>query len=179
MLQPLLSRSVETLISSLSSQDGATRQAAREALVAMGQASVWWLIPLLESDDSQVRWEAAKALGEIGGGEAVRALVKKLDDNNRDVRWVATAGLLRAEEQVLDALLHELIVKSGSVWVREASIRVIDSLLDEQNREELRPVLSALKSRAPVFEVPIAAYEALLSLRLGGESNKRGKIGVR
>lgn len=179
MLQPLLSRSVETLIKSLSDPDGATRRTARSALVAMGHAAVGPLVQLLDADDNQTRWEAAKALGEIGGEDAVRALVKKLDDNNRDVRWVATAGLMSSGEQALDPLLHELIIKSGSVWVREAGIRIIDSLLNERNRETLRPVLAALKSRAPIFNVPIAAYDALQSLRSGGEINNRGRIGVR
>ncbi len=179
MLQPLLSRSVETLIKSLSDSDGAVRQNARSALVAMGQVSVGPLIQLLDSEDSQTRWEAAKALGEIRGEDAVRALVNRLDDNNRDVRWVATAGLMSSGEQALDPLLHELITKSGSVWVREAGIRIIDSLLNERNRYYLRPVLAALKGRAPIFGVPIAAYEALQSLRGGGEINNRGRIGVR
>lgn len=179
MLQPLLSRSVESLINALSDENGAVRQSARAELVTLGPVAVKPLLQLLESENSQTRWEAAKALGEIRGEEAIRALVKKLDDNNRDVRWVATASLMSAGEQALDPLLHELIVKSGSVWVREAGIRVIDSLINERNREYLRPVLSALKSRAPIFKVPIAAYEALLSLRHGGEINNRGRIGVR
>ncbi len=179
MLQPLLSRTVESLISALSNEDGAVRRSARTALTASGRVAVKPLIELLESENSQTRWEAAKALGEIRGEEAVRALVKKLDDNNRDVRWVATAGLMGSGEEALDPLLHELIVKSGSVWVREAGIRIIDSLLNERNREYLRPVLSALRSRAPIFEVPIAAYEALLSLRRGIEISNRGRIGVR
>ena len=179
MLQPLLSRSVEALIHSLSDRDGAVRQNARSSLVAMGQMAVKPLIQLLDSEDGQTRWEAAKALGEIGGDEAVRALVKKLDDNNRDVRWVATAGLVSSGERGLDSLLHELITKSGSVWVREAGIRVIDSLLNERNRDYLRPVLTALRGTAPIFGVPIAAYEALQSLRGGGEINNRGRIGVR
>jgi hypothetical protein len=53
------------------------------------------------------------------------------------------------------------------------------ALINERNRELLRPVLSALESRAPIFEVPIAAYEALLRLRRDGEINNKGKIGVR
>jgi HEAT repeat protein len=178
MLQPLVSRDIESLIRLLSSGDGAIRQDARASLVAMGQAAVQPLINQLESENSQVRWEAAKALGEIGGRDSVRALVKKLDDNNRDVRWVATAGLMGAGEEALDLLLHELIVKSGSVWVREAGIRIIDSILNERNRDFLRPVVSALKGRAPIFGVPIAAYEALTNLR-GSESLNREKVRVR
>jgi len=178
MLQPLISKSIESLTRSLSSEDGAVRQNARTALTQLGQVSVPPLIKLLNSDNSQVRWEAAKALGEIRGMESVRALVKKLDDNNRDVRWVATAGLMSAGEEALDPLLHELIVKSGSVWVREAGIRVIDSILNDQNREFLRPVMSALKGRAPIFGVPIAAYEALTSLR-GSESLTRERFRIR
>ncbi len=179
MLQPLVSRSVESLISSLASKDGAIRQNARAVLVSLGQIAVQSLIRLLESTDSQVRWEAAKGLGEIGGEEAERALVKKLDDNNRDVRWVATAGLMGAGERVLEPLLQELIAKSGSVWVREACIRIIDSLLNERNREELRPVITALKGRAPIFEPPIAAYQALQSLRRRAERNNQGKVSIR
>ena len=178
MLRPLNSVSIESLIKLLSSDDGATRQDARASLTAMGQAAVKPLAELLESSDSQLRWEAAKALGEIKGPDAVRALVKVLDDNNRDVRWLATAGLMRSGDAASEPLLHELITKSGSVWVREAGIRIIEAVMNEWNREYLRPVLAALKGRAPIFGVPIAAYEALSGLRHRRETNNRGKAGI-
>jgi len=179
MLKPVISKPIGSLIRSLSSDDGAIRQNARAALTTLGNSAVDPLIDSLESENGQARWEASKALGDIGGKDAVRALVKELDDNNRDVRWIATAGLMRSGDQVMEPLLHELIVKSGSVWVREAGIRIIDSLIDEGNREYLRPVLSALKSGAPIFEVPLAAYEALLESRRGLDIGSRGRMGVR
>ncbi len=164
MLKAILTRSVEGLVQDLSSQDPVTRQEARRKLVLMGASVVPQLKPLLNAVDEHVRWEGAKALGEIGGAAAAQALAHALSDPSRDVRWAATQGLIASGDEGLEPLLHELITRSGLVWVREAGIRVLDAALQEKGSAYLRPVIKALKDRAPIFEVPIAAYEALVML---------------
>ena len=157
-------RSIELTLEGLKSGDPIVRQDAREKLVSQGNTAVPMLNDLLSAREDQIRWEVAKALGEISGPEAIRALARVLSDGNRDVRWVAAEGFIAAGEVATEPLLHELIMHSGLVWVREAGIRVIDANLRSSKAEYLHPVLSALKGRVPIFEVPLAAYEALVEL---------------
>ena len=65
--------SIETLINTLSSLKDRTREGARHALVAMGKDAVPSLIEALKNKNSLTRWEAAKALGEIGDPESAPA----------------------------------------------------------------------------------------------------------
>ncbi len=164
MLKAVVSRSVEGLIQELCSHDPVIRQEARRKLVLMGDSVTPQLKPLLNASDEHARWEAAKTLSEIGGAEAAQALAQALSDPSRDVRWAATHGLVTAGDEALEPLLHELITRSGLVWVREAGIRVLDAALQGKDSSFLRPVIRALKERAPIFAVPIAAYEALVTL---------------
>src|SRR5512140_659199 len=129
MLKAILTRSIEGLIQDLCSNEPVKRQEARQRLVNLGPPVIPQLKPLLSAKDEHVRWEAAKALGEIGGAEAAQALAQALSDPSRDVRWAATHGLVTAGDDALEPLLHELITRSGLVWVREAGIRVLDAAL--------------------------------------------------
>src|SRR5512143_997986 len=74
--------SIETLVSNLSSRNDVTRVRARYGLVTMGRAALPLLIQALKSHEYLTRWEAAKALGEIGDSEAASALVRALEDKD-------------------------------------------------------------------------------------------------
>ena len=67
------------------------------ALYAMGRTyDARWLgtlIDELEAEESEVRFEAARALGELGRGEAVPELIGRLDDEDRPVRLAAVIAL--------------------------------------------------------------------------------------
>jgi HEAT repeat protein len=165
MLKAVISKSLDGLLVDLASQDPVLRLEARRRFVTMGRPVVGRLRPLLKSGSEQARWEAAKTLGDIGGPDAAQALAGALSDPARDIRWVATEGLIAAGEEALEPMLHELITRSGLVWVREAGIRVLDASLHDRGFQYLRPVMRALKDRAPIFGVPIAAYEALVTLQ--------------
>jgi HEAT repeat protein len=157
------SPTVDSLLELLGSDRARIREMAREQLVAFGSRAVPRLRALLQQPDEHVRWESAKALGGISGPEVSAALTMVLDDPNRDVRWVAADGLAQAGDDAIEPILHELIGRSGNVWVREAGLRVLEGVLHEHNSSYLRPVLDALHDAVPVFGVPIAAYEALVA----------------
>src|SRR5437588_9016694 len=84
-----IKRGFPELISGLSSKIGFVRLRARRSLVAAGHSAVALLIDVLGSANEQARWEAAKALSEIGDPSAATALVGALEDEDRDVRWMA------------------------------------------------------------------------------------------
>jgi HEAT repeat protein len=53
---------IAALITDLDSQDGFIRLRARQYLVTIGRRSISHLVKALDSKDSIMRWEAAKAL---------------------------------------------------------------------------------------------------------------------
>ena len=65
---------IRNLITTLIDQDGPTRKHARDQLVEIGQPAASSLSPLLLDKKTYVRWEATKALSEIGDPDAVPAV---------------------------------------------------------------------------------------------------------
>jgi HEAT repeat protein len=152
---------LKALIKSLSSEDDGVRVKARHSLVATGKAAVLPLTEALKSSHALVKWEAAKALGEIGAPEAAPSLVKALEDDQFDVRWLAAIGLIGMNIKGLKPLLHALMHRSDSVFLREGAHHVIHDLTKGELREYLAPVLAALENIELAAGCPQAAFHAL------------------
>ena len=152
---------LESLIPALSSEDDAKRVKARHSLVAMGRAAVPSLTEVLKNGTGLARWEAAKALGEIGVPEAAPSLVEALKDEEFDVRWLAAIGLIGMNIKGLKPLLHALMEQGDSVLMREGAHHVIHDLTKGGLRKYLAPVLAALENVEPAMSVPQAAFHAL------------------
>ena len=65
---------IKSLIVDLANKDGIVRVKARRQLVAYKKRSVSPLIKTLSNKNDWVRWEAAKALSQIGNRKAIKAL---------------------------------------------------------------------------------------------------------
>ena len=154
---------MESLVEGLTSKNGGVREEARTNLIAWGTAAIKPLVSLLSSPDTQTRWEVAKALGEIHHRDATTALASCLADEHRDVRWVAAEGLIAIGRNALEPVLEELIAHADSVWVRSEAEHILHA--QGKDHPALLPVLQALTGRAPLFEVPVAAFDALKELR--------------
>lgn len=153
---------IDTLIGELAEPNGLKRQDARLKLVEIGKAAVPVLVETLDDHREQVRWEAAKALSQIGDPAAAPALVNALEDENFGVRWLAAEGLIAAGRKGLPPLLQALVHHSDSGWLREGAHHVLRSLIGNVGLHDLiAPVLVALDDVEPVTEVPPAAEEAL------------------
>jgi HEAT repeat protein len=153
---------VESLIKTLGDEDGLVRHRARLSLVEMGHPVVPFLIDALQDDSDHRRWEAAKALSQIGDPAAAPALVGVLEDENFGVRWLAAEGLIAAGYEGLTPLLEALVRHSDSAWLREGAHHVLRTLAGDHGlHSELAAVLSALDDVEPVIEVPPAARKAL------------------
>ena len=163
--------SMESLVEGLTSVNGGIREEARKKLIAHGSEAIKPLVALLSSPDIQTRWEVAKALGEIHHREAAAALASCLADEHRDVRWVAAEGLIAIGDDALEPVLEELIAHADSVWVRGEAEHILRSCSGDH--PALTPVLKALTGRAPLFEVPVAAFNALKALRAATSSRPR------
>jgi HEAT repeat protein len=156
---------IDSPMKDLASSDGLVRQNARRRLVQLGDTAVPALVNGLQDPRERVRWEAAKALGEIRDPAAAPALVAALEDEEPAVRWLAASGLIGLGRDALAPLLEGLEGHSNTVSMREGAHRVLHALMREGKAREAQPVLDALENLEPPVEVPVAAYHVLHKIR--------------
>jgi HEAT repeat protein len=156
---------IDTLIKDLASEDWVARVKAREELVSSGGKAVEPLTVALASSKQWVRWEAAKALCEIGNPAATNALIESLEDRMFDVRWLSAQGLITIGDKTIVPILEALIEKPDSVWLREGAHHVLHDLAGGKIREVLQPVMAALEDVDASVEVPLVAKVALDTLK--------------
>ncbi|MBT9316287.1 HEAT repeat domain-containing protein [Leptothoe spongobia] len=87
----------------------------------VSQASTPGLLKALEDANTDVRWCAAEALGQIGSEAAIPGLLKALEDSDTDVRWCAAEALGQiGSEAAIPGLLKALEDSDTSVCRRAA-----------------------------------------------------------
>ncbi len=141
--------------------NGQERQHAREELIKIGTPAVPYLVQATQDHDSQRRWEAGKALGAVGDGEAASALVVMLEDRDLSNRWVAAHSLSAMGKAGVIAVLHALVDRANSTWLREGAHHVLRDMAGSYLGKTIAPVLQALDHSDAESLVPIAAHEAL------------------
>jgi len=156
---------IVSLIADLTNDDGVIRVKARSALVSSGDEAVEPLIEALAAPNQWVRWEAAKALGQIGNSAATNALVKALEDRMFDVRWLAAQALINIGPEAIMPVLKALIERADSTWMKEGAHHVLHDLAQGELKEVLVPVLAALEDVDSSVGVPFAAKTALKSYK--------------
>jgi HEAT repeat protein len=134
------------------------------ALKVIGEVASESFVPLiapsLRDDSDNVRFEAVRAIGKMGGPEAVKHLVRMFRKDKADfvrreaIRLLRTAGL--GQEPVLEAGRRGL--KDGSREVRVQAARLLGSF---QDRKSILPLLKAMAD--PHWSVRESAETALLN----------------
>jgi HEAT repeat protein len=152
---------IDSLIATLASDDGLQRQHARQALVVVGERALTPLKEALADVNSRVRWEAAKALGEIRDPSAAPALVDALEDTDFGVRWLAAEGLIGLRRAALLPLLKALAERGQFALLQEGAHHVLRTLCELGLQDKIVPVLKALEGSDPQSDVPLAARKAL------------------
>ncbi len=156
---------IEGLVAKLGKDhNGQERQHAREELVKMGSPAVPYLVEATHDHDSQRRWEAGKALGSVIDSRAAPALVVMLEDKELSNRWVAAHSLSLMGKPAAVAVLHALVDRANSTWLREGAHHVLRDMAGSYLGKTISPVLQALENSDAESLVPIAAHEALLKL---------------
>jgi HEAT repeat protein len=155
---------VSALIADLASKDGIVRVKARRRLVAYRARSVAPLIEALSNENNWVRWEAAKALSQIGSPSSIQALLKALEDEMFDVRWLAAEGLIRIGRKAIVPILEALVKDSNSSWLGEGIHHALHDMNKGNLGTVLMPVLLALEDTEQSLQVPLAARAALEAL---------------
>lgn len=153
--------SLRPLLATLGDTHPAERLRARRKLVVVNGPAVPMLVRMLSSPVRLERWEAAKTLAEIADPRSAAALVRALEDDDHDVRWVAGEALVAVGRDALRPLLEALMERSDSLWLRKRSHYVLGGLRERHGIEEVGPVLRALEGPAPEEGVPIAAWRLL------------------
>lgn len=157
---------IDDLIADFTCDDVVKCQKARRAMVALGSQAVAPLIKELSNKKFWVRWEAAKALGQIGDAAAARALVKALEDKEFDVHWLAAEALINIGRGSIEPLLEALADHGDrSLWLRQGAHHVLHDMKRGDLDGILQPVMAAVDPAAPSFEVLQAARKALNTLR--------------
>jgi HEAT repeat protein len=156
--------SIKSLIAQLASADGIVRVKARGQLITCKARAVAPLIKILSDQRHWVRWEAAKALSQIGNQKSICALLGALSDKEFDIRWLAAEGLIRIGHRSVVPVLTMLVEQADSNWVREGVHHVLHDMNKGNLHEILQPVLAALEGNNPALEVPLAAQAALAGI---------------
>jgi HEAT repeat protein len=157
---------IQALIEELDCDDIIPCQQARRELVSLGSKAVGPLVEALSSNRAWVRWEAAKALGQIRDTSAVKALVAALEDREFDVRWLAAEALIRIGPASIEPLLATLEDHGDkSLTLRRGAHHVFHDMNRGAYDELLRPVMAAVDDSAPAVEVLLAAGKALDALK--------------
>jgi len=162
---PVPASRIEALIAELDSADPLIRSRARTSLVGAGKPALTRLSEVLAGASSRVRWEAAQALVEIREPGAAPALVAALEDDAQEVRWAVAEGLIDLGHDGLIPLLRQLVIRSGSIRLREGAHRILSALSRGDDGPVVRPVKEAIESSAPIVALPVAAHHALNELK--------------
>ena len=155
---------VSSLISLLASKDGVKRSKARAALVETGKPAVASLVSALKDRNQTVRWESAKALGQIRDPKSIEALVAALRDKLFDVRWLAAEALIGIGDKSVKPLLQAMIDYPESEELREGAHHVFHDLVTSQYRDDLKPLVKALGDLTFTLDIPILARKTLKAI---------------
>lgn len=159
---------IKDLIGALSSFNDLSRVEARKALVGLGGQAIPFLAEALNDRNPVRRWEAAKALGEIGDPNAAPILVRALEDERFEVRWLAAKGLIAMKVKGLKPLFKALMEKPDSSLLLQGAHHILHNLADGDLRIYLTPVLIALECMDCPVEVPPVVSHALDDLAKAG-----------
>lgn len=146
-----MSENIEELIKDLSNPDGIRREKARYALVKIGNPVLDSLVELQGSQKHLARWEAVKAISEIGTAGSIPILINSLEDEEFDVRWLAAEGLIEIGHSSVYPLLKAFISNKDSIYLKEGVHHVLKGLDIRGLFDDKYEIIKALETfTAPV-----------------------------
>jgi len=156
---------LQELMQKFYSKNGLQRADAREKVIRHGRHAVPALISVLQDKSIHVRWEAAKALGQIKDPSCAPALVDRLTDESPEIRWLAAEGLIALRRDSLQPLLTRLVEDFNSSVYRQGVHHVLHALEREGRltQQELK-VLNVLRGIETEDEIAPETYKALEAL---------------
>jgi len=157
----------QSLVNLLESEDEKVRTKARKSLVTIGKQAVSALSLVLENSKIyKARWEAAKALSEIGDLKSIPTLVKALEDPESDVAWLAAKTLEKFRKAAWPILMRALVEHgSESVLLQRGAHHILRKQKVEGYNDLLDVLRTALETGSVPETVSPAAYNVLQRMK--------------
>lgn len=171
-----LSPDVSVLLKDLGSRNGLVRETARARLVEMGGAAVEYLSDLVEKKNDVARWEAVKALSEIGKPSSVPVLIRALYDGDEEIRWIAAEGLIAIGRDAVEPLLRELLTNPRSFKLKKGAHHVLKGVNAVDRSMDYSELINALNDHATKIHLPMVAYKYLRKVRKLKSEHKAGAM---
>jgi hypothetical protein len=119
---------IEDLIKVFYGKDVINIKKARYELVKIGKPAIKYLAGLLNEPKEHIRWEAIKTLSQIADPESIPVLIKALENDDFDVRWLAAEGLIEIGKESIKPLLKSLVHDQDSRFLLEGAHHVLKGL---------------------------------------------------
>lgn len=121
-------KTIQELVSQMSSKDSDIRFEAVAVLATLGQPAIASLIIALKDSNAFIRARAAIALGKLGDTSAIMPLISALKDNTDENTWVRlrsawALGQIKGTEQI--APLTQSLKKEENEFVRAAITKAL------------------------------------------------------
>jgi len=140
VIEKIGASAVSPLVAALAGADTSARLAIMWTLEKIGTSAVAPLIVALKDQDWNVRQEAARSLGRLGGTRSTEALIAALNDENMYVRQAAVEALRR----IGDARAVKPLMRA--FWHADASMReTIGVALYSIGAPAVSPLITALR----------------------------------
>jgi len=156
---------IEKLIKALTDKDGLKRQNARISLVKIGKPAIPFLEILLNLEEYRTRWEAIKTLSCIPDIDTIPALLKCLDDENEDIRWVSAEGMIELEEHAVKPLLRSILANYESINFCETAHHILKELVVRKSFNDTTHIIPMLIDKDKEdTQIPLSANAKLAEL---------------
>jgi len=165
--------STQSLVNLLESEDEKVRTRARKSLVTIGKEAVPPLSLVLENSKIyKARWEAAKALSEIGDIKSISVLVIALEDPESDVAWLAAKALEKFRKAAWPKLMRALVEHgSKSVLLQHGAHHILRNQKVEGYNDLLDILRISLEKGAVPESISPAAYDILERMKKNAKLN--------
>jgi HEAT repeat protein len=154
---------VKLIKGSLDTKNSVKKLAARSTLVRLGKTIIPQLHELLDSKNGLLRMEAAKIVELIADRRSIPILIRLLDDKEFEIRWIAAEGLIKFGRRSILPLLKSVRDGESSYFHNKGAHHVLNGLLNESEKEKLRPLLFSLDDSNELGET--APVEASIAIK--------------
>lgn len=135
-------RAVMPLVNKMGSKRLTIRNAAKKALIRIGQPAVKPLINLFKSTETDIKKASTDALVQIGE-PAVRPLIKELKTNPENFRPIASDALIRIGSPAVVPLIVEM--KDVASNIRALSSKMLTTI----GKPSVDPLIQAMNEKDP------------------------------
>jgi len=155
---------IGTLLRCLFGDDIKERQDARQKLVKIGRPVIPYMVGLQYSSQRQISSEAIKTLMEIAHPDSIPILINGLENDDPNIRWLSSEGLVKIGKPSLPPVLLALEMRGMSKYLREGSHRVLNNLKNKGIFTDTHNLIGILAN--PSKQMLVAPTAAIIHLNM-------------